>query len=137
MPFPGSVLDRSSKALLVESDPDWRKVLHPFLEKSGMAVASCACAGEALMALEEQPGWDFAFIELDLPDRPGWQLWNRLCTDPGQPKAVFWCQSPDRWERLSLQNHPSVCFLRKPFRREELKQAIEELHNRGKAFWVT
>jgi DNA-binding response OmpR family regulator len=116
--------------LLVESDPDWRKVLHTFLERSGWRVASCATAGEALKALEVRPGFAFAFIELELPDLPGWQLWNRLCTDPGNPRAVFWGQSPERWERLSLQNHPSVFFLRKPFRREELSNAIEELRRR-------
>jgi DNA-binding response OmpR family regulator len=125
-----SLSERPSRALLVESDPDWRKVLHPFLERSGMAVAACATAGEALKALEALPGFAFAFIELELPDLPGWQLWNRLCTDPGNPRAVFWGQSSERWERLNLQNHPSVFFLRKPFRREELRSAIEELRRR-------
>lgn len=131
MMAPRSLNERPTKALLVESDPDWRKVLQPFLERSGMAVAACASAGEALSALEQRPGFGFAFIELELPDLPGWQLWNRLCTDPGRPKAVFWGQSSERWERLSLQSHPSVYFLCKPFRREELRSAIEALERRG------
>jgi CheY-like chemotaxis protein len=117
-------------ALLVEGDPDWRAVLVPFLEKRGMRVWACACVQEALQILEERPGFGFAFVEIDLPDRPGWQLWNRLCTDPGKPKAVFWCTSQDKWDRLSLHSHPSVFFLRKPFRREALQKAIEELLNR-------
>lgn len=133
MAFPGTRIDRPSKALLVESDPDWRKVLQPFLEKAGMRVSPCACADEALGVLEGCPGFDFAFVELDLPDRPGWQLWNRLCTDPRRPKAVFWCQSAERWARLNFRNHPSVLFLRKPFRREELKGAIQELQHRSPA----
>jgi DNA-binding response OmpR family regulator len=124
-------------AILVEGDPDWRAVLVPFLEQNGMKVSACACAVDALRVLDERPGFKFAFIELDLPDRPGWHLWNRLCTDPGRPKAVFWCASQESWDRLNLQNHPSVFFLRKPFRREELRKAIEELQTRRKGFWVT
>ncbi len=123
-------------ALLVEGDPEWRAVLVPFLEKTGMQVSACTCAMEALQVLDERPGFNFAFIELDLPDRPGWQLWNRLCTDPGRPKAVFWCASQEKWDRLNLQSHPSVFFLHKPFRREELQKAIEELQTRSKGFRV-
>jgi CheY-like chemotaxis protein len=124
------------KALLVEGDPDWRAVLVPFLEKTGMRISACSCAVDALKVLDERPGFNFAFIELDLPDRPGWHLWNRLCTDPGRPKAVFWCTHQEKWDRLSLQSNPSVFFLRKPFRREELQKAIEELRKRRKGFWV-
>jgi CheY-like chemotaxis protein len=119
-------------AILVDDDSEWRAVLVPFLEKTGMQVSSCTCAVEALRVLDETPGFNFAFIELELPDRPGWHLWNRLCTDPGKPKAVFWCASQEKWDRLSLQNHPNVFFLRKPFRREELQKAIDELRTRRK-----
>jgi DNA-binding response OmpR family regulator len=128
--------EKSQQALLVEDNPEWQAVLLPFLEKRGMAVSVCGCADEALRLLDERPGFDFAFVELDLPDRPGWQLWNRLCTDPGKPKAVFWCQHQERWDRLNLQNNPRVMFLLKPFRREVLHQAIDELRSKQRNFWV-
>ena len=137
MPLTGIDDAKAPQALLVEDNPDWRAVLLPFLEKAGMAVSACGCAGEALRVLEERPGFDFAFVELDLPDRPGWHLWNRLCTDPGKPKAIFWCSNQEKWDRLKLQTHPRVFFLLKPFRQEALQRAIEELRLGQKAFCVT
>jgi CheY-like chemotaxis protein len=128
---------KTPQALLVEDNAEWRAVLLPFLGKAGMAVTACGCAGEALRILDERPGFDFAFIELDLPDRPGWQLWNRLCTDPCKPKAVFWCSEQEKWDRLNLQTNPRVFFLLKPFRREELQKAIEELRSGQKQFWMS
>ena len=80
---------QSSNAILVENSAEWREALVPFLEQTGMRVSACSCVGEALGILEEWPGFDFAFIELDLPDRPGWQLWNKHLSRIVRPASVL------------------------------------------------
>lgn len=63
--------------LLVDDDEVFRQVLGAALRRRGLQVASAASIGEALDWVAEQD-WDWAVVDLKLPDGSGLEVVERL-----------------------------------------------------------
>lgn len=111
-------------ALLLAPEGPARHELAAFLEGRGFHLITCSTVE---MALAYTGPLQFALVALDLPDRPGWQLWNRLTTDTRAPLALFWGEDPTCWERLSLRANNRTAFLQSPFQPKDLLRALVEL----------
>ncbi len=113
--------------LLVDGERPWRDRIAEFLQSRDFMVTVCSTVEEAL---SYHGPISFAFVALELPDRPGWQIWNRLCTDSREPQVLFWGADAQAWERLSFRFNPRVHFIAKPFNSTQLSQAMMELERR-------
>lgn len=111
-------------ALLVAADNPFRSHLAAFLEARGFRLITCSSVDTALTY---RGPLHFALVALDVPGRPGWQLWNGLATDERAPLALFWGEDPSAWERLSLRTNNRTAFLQSPFPPATLLRALVEL----------
>ncbi len=63
--------------LLVEDDPDSRKVVTRMLQRRGYSVRGAETLEEAIIAVREQP-YDLVISDIRLPDGSGLDLMSRL-----------------------------------------------------------
>src|SRR5690348_6681161 len=72
---------RKPTILLVEDDPDTRRVYSIMLRHSGFAVLEAASGGEAVdRALTELP--DLILMDMNLPMFDGWEAARQIKADP-------------------------------------------------------
>ena len=96
--------------LLVEDDPDLRRVLEILLEKQ-FEVRSCATSGEALRKLRTERA-DVLLIDLDLPGASGEALLHTARTLPGRVAIVGMSGNPGRLEAIRAS---ADAVIAKPF----------------------
>jgi|SRR5689334_24445174 DNA-binding response OmpR family regulator len=96
--------------LLVEDDPDLRRVLEIVLE-SQFEVRSCANSGEGLRRLRTERV-DALLIDLDLPGAWGEVLLRTARTLPDHPAIVAMSGSP---ARLEASREEADAVIAKPF----------------------
>jgi signal transduction histidine kinase/CheY-like chemotaxis protein len=121
------------RILLVEDDAAVRDALVARLEAWGAQVDACKhLAGlsvrlhEAALAGHHAPRWDLMLTDLRLPDGQGYQAAEKLLTQqPGTPiLLVTGNTAPAELAALAQSGLP---VLHKPFRMEQLQQALVDL----------
>ena len=115
------------KILLVEDDEDLQEIYLGMLEGTGWRIAQAYDGLEALELLEEA-GADLIVLDIILDEMMGDELYMKLKRDgrlAGIPVVVVSALPEERCQHL-LAADPTTAFLRKPFRRQELQEAIEK-----------
>jgi CheY-like chemotaxis protein len=69
-------------ALVVEDDPEIRKLLRKYLEKLGFSVEEAGTAKTAFAALEKMEPPQIICLDLMLPDTSGYTLCERIRATP-------------------------------------------------------
>jgi signal transduction histidine kinase/ActR/RegA family two-component response regulator len=122
------------RVLVVDDEPDTRKVISAVIEKSGAEVRTCASAQEALEALVE---WrpDILMSDIGMPDEDGYSLIRKvraLSAERGGliPAAAFtaYAREEDRQRALDAGFHMHVA---KPIGSRELIATIASLAGRA------
>ncbi len=72
---------KQSRVLVVEDDPDNRKIITRVLELEGYAVVE-ATDGEGAIAAARRERPDLIIMDLALPGTDGWEATRRLKADP-------------------------------------------------------
>lgn len=67
------------RALVIEDSKPMRSILDGMLGEAGISVVLAADAEEALTRLEEDPDFDFALIDWNLPGLSGLELVKEIC----------------------------------------------------------
>lgn len=116
------------RALVVEDDPPSLFLLARMLDLEGYDV-TCCNDGLAAMELVTERGWtfDLALVDLVLPRMNGIELVQALRADPAARATPILCisaQVSDQVHRRALGAGADE-FLRKPYRRRDLWNAIE------------
>jgi len=103
------------KVLVVEAEPAVTRMLRISLRAAGFDVAEAAAGGQALRILEQEPT-DAVILDLDLPDRRGKAVLDRLrqADDSGLPAWVV-VSELDRGEATRCYGSLGGHFLAKPF----------------------
>jgi len=112
------------KVLLVDDQPSTRLMVQALLEHAGYEVFECSTGGEGLDALSRQR-FDFAFIDLNLPDMSGLELPGRCADLPFRLPPVLGITSMPTANLMSSALTAGMCgLLRKPITREQLAEAM-------------
>lgn len=115
------------RILLVEDDRDLQEIYLGMLEGTGWQIAQAYDGWEALEQLEEA-GADLIVLDIILDEMMGDELYVRL-KQAGQfaaiPVVVVSALPEERCQHL-LEMDPTTAFLRKPFRRQQLREAVEK-----------
>jgi DNA-binding NarL/FixJ family response regulator len=112
------------KVLLVDDQPSTRLMVQALLEHAGYEVFACSTGSEGLNALSKEH-FDFAFIDLNLPDMSGLELPGRCVDASFRMPPVLGITSMPTANLMSSALSSGMCgLLRKPITREQLTEAM-------------
>jgi CheY-like chemotaxis protein len=117
----------TARILLVEDDHDLQQIYADMLEGDDYQMVPAYDGLDALERLEEA-GADLIVLDIILDRMMGDDFYMRIKQDArfaGIPVVVVSALPEERCQRL-LAVDPTTVFLRKPFRRKELREAIEK-----------
>jgi DNA-binding response OmpR family regulator len=110
-----------SKILLVEDEPVLRRVIARNLDARGAQVIEAETTQQAIDLLSEGP--DLILLDINLPDRSGWDVLRHLRTTGKSIPTVIVSAvrvSPDR-----LEEFKPLAYLPKPFPIDALMRVVE------------
>lgn len=118
---------RTGRILLADDETGIRELAREFLQEEGFLVLEATDGKEALDAFMADPeGWDLVILDLVMPRLGGAEALNRIQTvRPDLPVLLMSGYSTDT--RSGLLDGPHRGFLAKPFRLQELRQALQDL----------
>jgi DNA-binding response OmpR family regulator len=121
-PHPPSFTIRYPKVLLVEDEPRLRMIVRSNLEHRGVEVLEAQDAAEALTLNQEHP--DLILLDINLPDRTGWDVLRELRSQgPVPPTVVI---SAVRVPPERLREFGVIAYLPKPFPIDALVRLVVE-----------
>jgi CheY-like chemotaxis protein len=126
--------ERRSLVLVVEDEPETRKLLRKYLEKLGLEVLEAA-SGRAALALLETHLPALVCLDLMLPEISGYDVCERIRANPrlqGVPVLVISARSqpPDR---ALAEEVGATAYLIKPVRWNTFSETIHRLLGRDPA----
>jgi len=111
------------KILVVDDEQLVRWFLDRALRKGGHEVITASGIGEALERLRADR-FDLLFIDLRMPEGSGTELIRQLHTLPYRLQVIV-CSAYITTELENEFTQNGICILRKPFKLDELNQALE------------
>src|SRR6202167_6420332 len=109
---------------VVDDDISVREALSSLIRSAGLSVRTFASASESLGGLKkERPGC--LVLDIQLPDINGFELQQRLATDDIQIPIIFLTGHGDIPMSVRAIKAGAVEFLTKPFRDQDLVDAIQ------------
>ena len=109
--------------LVVEDDPLHQKLYHKFLSREGIRSDIAATGKEAISALK-QKAYDQVFLDLQLPDQPGDEVYTALKNiEPDLPIVVA-TGYPDSHILDRILLHGPILVIRKPLDLSLLSRAL-------------
>ncbi len=110
--------------LVIEDDATVRRMISAVLTREGFDVREAETAERGLEALESIQGLDLVLTDLVLPGRSGLALMEELAESrPELPLIMMSGYALGAFEK-PVELPPGAIFLRKPFRPDELTEAI-------------
>jgi two-component system, OmpR family, KDP operon response regulator KdpE len=121
------------KALIIDDEPQLRKLIAINLEQQGIAVVSAATGREGVvMAASHQP--DIILLDLGLPDRNGHEILTELQQWFANPVLILSARNTEEDIVKALDNG-AADYIVKPFRTGELmarlRTALRQKRNAG------
>jgi RNA polymerase sigma factor (sigma-70 family) len=107
---------------VVDDDPTFRRTLVAALQSGGHQVDEYESAADYLARRPAAPH-DALVLDVDMPGLSGLEL-QRILGDAGGPPVLFVSGSSDIPQSVRAMRQGAVDFLLKPFRREQLLEAV-------------
>jgi FixJ family two-component response regulator len=115
----------ATRIALVDDDPSIRRGVARMLELSGLRVTTFGSA-EALLADDPSTAFDCLVLDIHLPGLSGPECYGGLRARGQAPPAVFITAHDATETHDMLQRVAPAACLRKPFRSQQLLQAIRD-----------
>ena len=114
--------------LVVEDDPEIRKLLRKFLEKLGMEVREASTGKAAILALEEKTP-NLVCLDLMLPEVSGYAICERIRATSATrhlPVLIISARSTPH-DRALAEDVGATAYLMKPIRWTSFSKTVKEL----------
>lgn len=121
-----------SRILIVDDDPDIRKVLRLLLREDYI-VAEAADGNGAIQYMKENPDTDLVILDVMMPGIDGIETCARLREFSTAPVLFLTAKSAER-DRVSAYESGGDDFLSKPFSQAELLAKVSSLLRRYKEY---
>ncbi len=123
--------NRQKSILLVEDDPQVRRLASLVLAEAGYAVKDADSAEAAAVAFEKDGGrFDLLLIDAVLPDLAGTDLADELNSQKAGIPVIIFSGYADERIRMGLIEERGYNFLRKPFSTESLLNIVQSVLSR-------
>ena len=125
---PATLVRGTETVLLVEDEPQIRKLAYEFLSDSGYKVLASSNGSDALQILEENSrGVDLIVTDVVMPQMSGRELAERaLAISPGTKVLFMSGYTNDAIVRHGVLN-PGTWFIQKPFAPDALARKVREV----------
>lgn len=122
----------SADVLIIEDAADLAELIARSLAKRGIETR-LAETGKAAMRLIDQRRPQVILLDIHLPDMDGWQVldYARRQFDDFSARVIVISSSDEEQDRRRSQQYGVDHYFVKPFQRETLSQAVEEILNLG------
>ena len=118
-----------ARILVIEDNMDVRSVIRQFLELAGHRVMVAANGLEGLKLFRQKP-FDLIITDLIMPIKDGIETIMELRSEFPDVKTIAisggGLVGPDTYLQLA-ESFGAACLLRKPFKKEELLKAVDEV----------
>jgi len=120
------------RALLVDDDPEFLAMLGLGLDEAGVAWEAAGGTEEALARIQGGPAgaFDVLLLDVQMPDRSGWELLEELRAAGNQTPVIFLTGAQDVDDRVRGLRLGADDYLAKPFAFPELLARIEAVLRR-------
>ena len=125
-------MDERSVVLIVDDDPDIRKVLYLLLRES-YTVAEASGGAEAVAYMQEHPETDLVVLDVMMPGMDGFETCDRIRAMSNVPILFLTAKSAEA-DRLSAYRSGGDDFLSKPFSQGEFLAKVSSLLRRYKQY---
>ncbi len=125
-------MEERSLILIVDDDPDIRKVLYMLL-RDDYAVAEAADGQAAVRWIEAHPETDLIVLDVMMPGMDGFETCDRIRALSNAPVLFLTAKSAEA-DRLSAYRSGGDDFLSKPFSQGEFLAKVSSLLRRYKQY---
>ena len=120
-----------ARVLVVEDEPDLRRLLRIVLERGGFEMLEAADGRAGLRVMhEERP--DLIILDIGLPELDGWQVLERVRDVSDVPVLLLTARALEA-EKVRALHAGADDYVTKPFGREELVARVHTLLRRARA----
>jgi len=112
--------------LVVDDDEDLQNMFKLFLKKNGYSRLVVGTGKDAIAALEKQK-FGLCFLDLQLPDVPGDQVYSVLKEKHPDTPVVIITGYPDSEIMNNILKYGPVTVLKKPLRVDNLQETLKHL----------
>jgi excisionase family DNA binding protein len=116
--------------LVVDDDVQLQNVFKQFLKKANFGRVVVGKGGEAIQAAEKQK-FDLVFLDLQLPDMSGDEVYSRLKDMQPDLPIVIITGYPDSEILSKILSRGPVMVIQKPLELEQLNQTVRQLGHKG------
>lgn len=125
-------MSAQSKILIVDDDPDIRKVLRLLLQAL-YKVSEAADGDEAVRLIQEQKDTDLIILDVMMPGMDGYATCDALRAYTNAPVLFLTAKSAES-DRISAYRSGGDDFLSKPFSQDELLAKVSSLLRRYREY---
>lgn len=123
-----------SQVLLVEDEEPLRHILTRNLERRGYTVTTAGSAAEAIAALQQGTRFAVMLLDVNLPDRTGWDVLRAMSGHAVPPVIVLTALRPAQSRIITFR--PAAVLL-KPFPIDALLRLVERVLSQAGAELAT
>ncbi len=125
-------MSAKSKIMIVDDDPDIRRVLRLLLQNL-YSVSEAADGPEAVRLIQEQKDTDLIILDVMMPGMDGYEVCDALRAYTNAPVLFLTAKSAEA-DRISAYRSGGDDFLSKPFSQDELLAKVASLLRRYKEY---
>jgi len=114
----------SRNILIVEDEPQMRKIIKRQLTRRHWNVTEAGCCREAEAILSEKNTFEVILCDLNLPDGMAWQLLDQSSERTDQPALIVITGAGLIDNAITALRHGASDFLQKPFTGDQLDDAL-------------
>jgi DNA-binding response OmpR family regulator len=120
---------KAARVLVIDDEPDIRKLLGTLLRRAGHEVAEADNGRTGLRALHALPP-DLVLLDVSMPEMDGWQTLERI-RDLSDVPVLMLTARGDELERVRGLQAGADDYVVKPFGRQELLARVQALLRRS------
>ena len=114
----------SRNILIVEDEPQMRKIIKGQLTRRHWNVTEAACCREAEAILSEENTFEVILCDLNLPDGMAWQVLDQSSKRTDRPALIVITGAGLIDNAITALRHGASDFLQKPFTGDQLDDAL-------------